>query len=180
MLSNLLMAKIQAWRLRIPQPTWCTYWHPKNYIYLFTAMEWSSHGIQLAKVFHIASTILEAKTFLFSFIVAQATEVDEKITKQWEKLAAEAIMSFDAHISNDRGLITFYDSPKSVGATYWFDVATMSICKRRGIRPGIMRMVKVSTFWWSVGLEVILFRLHPSVWWWIRGHNLLWLAKDLP
>ena len=36
-------------------------------------MEWSSSGIQPAKVFHLAGRVLENKALLFSLIEAQAT-----------------------------------------------------------------------------------------------------------
>ena len=37
----------------------------------------------------------------------------------------------------------------------------------------------IPTFWWSVGPGARLFELLPSMWWWIRVHNLLRSTKNL-
>ena len=77
---------------------------------MFTAMELSSPDIQPAKVFHLAGRILEGKASLPSLTVAQATvetstiEDLEEVAKRRAMLAAEAIASFDAHISDGGGL----------------------------------------------------------------------------
>ena len=66
-------------------------------------MEWSSSDIQPAKVFHLASRILEGKATPSSLTVANATadlpttEDPEEAAKQRARLAKEAIASFDAH-----------------------------------------------------------------------------------
>ena len=116
------------------------------HIPLFTAKEWSSPKFQLAKVFHLAGRILEGKVFSSSLTVAQATtnilasEDPKEVAKQRARLAAKTIASFDIHTSDDRGPTTSNDSPESVEVAYVFDVAIRSICERRGIRLGVMRM----------------------------------------
>lgn len=53
-----------------------------------------------------------------------ATEDLEEVAKWQARLDAEAIVFFDAHISEDKGLSTFINSPMSMEAAYLFDVAT--------------------------------------------------------
>lgn len=58
---------------------------------------------------------MEGKTFLTSLTVAQAiadtptTENSEEVAKRRVRLGAEAISSFDAHTSDDKGPCTSYD-----------------------------------------------------------------------
>lgn len=54
-----------------------------------------------------------------------------------------------------RGPTTSYDSPKSAGAIYLFDVAARSTRKHRGIRPSIV----IWSFMWLVKLGAMLFKL---------------------
>lgn len=92
------------------------------HIPLFAVMEWSSPDIQPAKVFHLVGKILEEKTSLFSLVVAQTTAdfpAIEEAAKWRARFTTEAIASSDVYTSYDRGLTTFYDSPKSAGVTYW-------------------------------------------------------------
>lgn len=63
------------------------------------------------------------------------------MAKQRAKLAANAIMSLDAHISNDRELTTSNHPSESAGTIYLSDVATRFASKRRGSQPNIIRMV---------------------------------------
>ena len=64
---------------------------------LFMAMDWLSTEFQPAKVFHLASRILEGKASLPSMTVAQATtdilapEDPEKVAKRRAKFAAETL-----------------------------------------------------------------------------------------
>lgn len=60
------------------------------------------------------------------------------------RLAAEAIAFFEAHTSDDMGLTISYDSPKSAGTAYLFDVAAISAREHRDIRPNVVRMVSES------------------------------------
>ena len=118
---------------------------------LFIVMEWSSPDIQPAKVFHLASRILEGRTSPSSLIVAQAianlpiTEDLEKAARRQVRLAAEAITYFDAHVSGGQESTTFYNSPASAGTTYLSDVATRLACERQGIRPSVVHMVNDSS-----------------------------------
>ncbi len=92
-------------------------------------MEWSSSDIQPAKVFHLASRILEGKATPSSLTVAQAaadlptTKDPEEVAKRRARLAEEAIASFDAHILDGQEPTSFYHSPASASATYLSDVA---------------------------------------------------------
>ena len=110
-------------------------------------MEWSSFGIQLAKVSHLVGRILKGKTPPSSLTMAQATadlhttEDPEEVARRQGKFAAEAIASFDAHASDSQMPTTSYDSPASAGATYLSDVVARPACKRRGIRLGVLRIV---------------------------------------
>jgi hypothetical protein len=116
---------------------------------LFTAMEWSSSDFQPAKVFHLAGRILEGKT-LSSLTVAQATtdiptmEDPEEAAKRRARLVEEAIASFNAHTLNGQEPTSSYHSPASAGAAYLSDVAARPARERRGIRPGVVRMVNDS------------------------------------
>ena len=53
----------------------------------------------------------------------------------------EAIASFDAHTSDDKGLTTSYDSSESVGIVCLSNVNARPAHERCGIQPGIVRMV---------------------------------------
>ena len=104
MMSNLYAFIIHTWMRCIRRPTWCTHWHPKYCTHpCVTAMEWSSSSIQSAKVFYLASRILEGKAPPALLTVAQATvdpsttEDPKKAARRRARLAAEAIASFDAH-----------------------------------------------------------------------------------
>ena len=67
---------------------------------MFTAMEWSSFGIQPAKIFHLADRILEEKTPHALLTMAQTTfdpsttKDPEEIARRQAKLAVEAIAFF--------------------------------------------------------------------------------------
>ena len=95
---------------------------------LFTTMEWSSSGIQLVQVFHLACRILKRKAPLSSLTVAQATAdllttEDPKEAARWRvRLAAEAIASFNTHTSNGLEPTSTYDSSTFTGAIYLLDV----------------------------------------------------------
>ena len=116
------------------------------HISLITTMEWSSFGIQPAKVSHLVGRILKGKTSPSSLTMAQATadlhttEDPEEVARRQGKFAAEAIASFDAHASDSQMPTTSYDSPASVGATYLSDVVARPACERRGIRLGVLRI----------------------------------------
>jgi hypothetical protein len=69
------------------------------------------------------------------------TEDHEETKRRRARLAEEAIASFDAHASNNHEPITSYDLPASSGATC---VAARFVRERRGIRPGVVRMVNDS------------------------------------
>ena len=64
---------------------------------------------------------MKDKASLSSLTVNQATvnflaiEDPEEAAKQQARFVAEAIVSFDAHTLDNRGLTTSYDSSKSVG-----------------------------------------------------------------
>ena len=103
--------------------------------------------VPIAKVFHLVGRILEEKTSSPSLTVAQATtdilafEDPEEVAKRQARLAAKTIASFDAHTSDDKVLTMSYDSPESAGITYLCDVAARPVRERRGIQPGVGRMV---------------------------------------
>ena len=117
---------------------------------LFTAMEWSSSDIQPAKVFHLAGRILEGKATPSSLTVANATtdlpttEDPEEAAKRRARLAEEAIASFDAHTLDGQEPTSSYHSPAFASAAYLSDVAARPARERRGIRPGVVRMVNDS------------------------------------
>ena len=132
-------------------------------------MKWSSSGIQPTTVFHLASRILEGKASLSSLTIAQVTadlpaiKDPKEAAKQQARLVAQAIESFDAHISDDKGLTTFYDSSKSAMVAYISDVAARPAYERRNIRPGVVRMMNDTKILVVSRAGAMLFRLHPSV-----------------
>ena len=73
---------------------------------LLTVIEWSSSGIEPAKVFHLAGRILEKNAPPSFLTVAQAiadlpTTEDAEETARWRaKVAAEVIAPFNAHASD--------------------------------------------------------------------------------
>ena len=115
--------------------------------FLFIAMEWSSSDIQPARIFHLASRILEGKTPPSSLTVAQATadllttEDPVEAANRRARLVVEAIASFDAHALDGQDPTSSYDSPAFASATYLSDVAARFARERRGIRLGVVRMV---------------------------------------
>ena len=40
-----------------------------------------------------------------------------------------------------------YDLLVSTGANYFFDVAARPACERRGVRPGVVRLVNETNIW---------------------------------
>lgn len=69
------------------------------------------------------------------------TDDHEELARQQARLAAEAIAFFDAHALDGQEPTTFNDSSTFAGVFYLLDVAARRAHERRGIRPGVMRMV---------------------------------------
>ena len=111
---------------------------------VFAGVDFLTPGFQAASVFHLAGSMLEGKVPMPSQEVSQAvmaTPTEDELVAIRAKLAAEAISIFEANAAPTPSLQPSEDQSLISGVAYLSDIAARSARERRGVRPGVVRLV---------------------------------------
>ena len=111
---------------------------------VFAGMDFLTPDFQAASVFHLAGSMLEGKVPIPSMEVSQAViapPTEEELVALRAKLAAEAISIFEANAAPTPPLQPSEDQSLISGVAYLSDIAARSARERRGVRPGVVRLV---------------------------------------
>jgi hypothetical protein len=107
-------------------------------------MDFLTPDFQAASVFHLAGSMLEGKVPIPSMEVLQAViapPTEDELVALRAKLAAEAISIFEANAAPTPPLQPSVDQSLISGVAYLSDIAARSARERRGVRPGVVRLV---------------------------------------
>lgn len=111
---------------------------------VFSGMDFLTPNFQAASVFHLVGSMLEGKVPIPSLEVSQAVmapPTEDELVAMRAKLAAEAILIFEADAPPTPPLQSSEDQSLISGVAYLSDIAARSARERRSVRPSVVRLV---------------------------------------